>query len=52
MGRDQSPIGSADEAQTPPASVPPSFSDSDQSCPNFLRPLPLLDVVLVEAIAP
>src|SRR5256885_13539090 len=45
MGRDQSPIGSADEARTPPASVP-SLSSFDVSYPLFLLPLPLFQRAL------
>ena len=44
MGRDErSRIGSADEARTPPASVPQRFSDSDRSCPLYERPWPLFE---------
>ena len=41
MRRVRSPIGSAAEAQTPPASAPPSRSELGASCPLFRRPLPL-----------
>jgi diguanylate cyclase (GGDEF)-like protein len=44
MGRDErSRIGSADEARTPPASVPQPPFGSDRSCPLFLWPLPLFE---------
>jgi len=44
MGRDElSLIGSADEARTPPASVPQRFFGSDRSCPLFVRPWPLFE---------
>ena len=44
MGRDElSLIGSADEARTPPASVPQRPFASERACPLFLRPLPLFE---------
>jgi diguanylate cyclase (GGDEF)-like protein len=44
MRRDElSRIGPADEAQTPPASVPQHFSVSERICPLFQRPRPLFE---------